>query len=197
MGHKIRELISGIDPEKLKGFVEFDESYEGGKLTNKSLSKRAEFYANQPNERVVVGRNTDGKTPVFAMVERQGRVRAFVVPVIRKNAIYKLIKENVDTTAIVSTDESPLYTNLRVELDFDNHGRVNHSKDEYKRGVYCTNTAEGFFSQLKRTIKGTHIAVSEKYLQNYINEVSFRYNNRHIGGMMFDEVVRQVKPVEQ
>ena len=192
MGHKIRELISGIDPEKLKGFVEFDESYEGGKLTNKSLSKRAEFYANQPNERVVVGRNTDGKTPVFAMVERQGRVRAFVVPVIRKNAIYKLIKENVDTTAIVSTDESPLYTNLRVELDFDNHGRVNHSKDEYKRGVYCTNTAEGFFSQLKRTIKGTHIHVSRKHLQKYVDEVAFRYMQKDKQATMFETILSHV-----
>lgn len=193
MGHKIRELIRGIDPEKLKGFVEFDESYSGGTLKNKSNSARAEARKLAEGESVRKGRNSDGKTPIFAMVERLGSVRAFVMPKIRKEAIFKLIREHVDKTAIVSTDESRLYDNINKELGLE-HGQVNHSQDEYKKGIFCTNTVEGFFSQVKRTIKGTHISVSEKYLQNYVNECAFRYNNRGSGGAMFGIILDQIKP---
>jgi transposase len=196
MGHKIRELVSGIDPEMLKGFVEFDETYSGGSLTNKSNTERRESRKIKDGENTRKGRNSDGKTPVFAMVERLGRVRAFAMPNIRKDAIFKIIKENVAKDAIVSTDESQLYKKLRKTLGYE-HGVVNHSKSEYKVGMFCTNTVEGFFSQLKRTIKGTHIAVSEKYLQNYVNECAFRYNNRGTGSAMFRIILGQIKHVHE
>jgi transposase len=195
MGHKIRTLISGIDPEMLKGFVEFDEAYSGGTLKNKSNSARAEARKLKEGQNHRVGRNSDGKTPIFAMVERMGSVRAFVMPKIRKDAIFKLIKQHVDKDAIISTDESRLYDNINKELGLE-HGQVNHSQDEYKKGIFCTNTVEGFFSQVKRTIKGTHISVSEKYLQNYVNECSFRYNNRGNGSAMFNIVLDQVRPIQ-
>ncbi|MBS1685276.1 MAG: IS1595 family transposase [Bacteroidetes bacterium] len=194
MGHKIRELISGIDPEMLKGFVEFDEAYSGGIMKNKSNAERKEARELAEGQKQRIGRNSDGKTPIFAMVERMGRVRAYVMPKIRKEAVYKLIKDNVDRTAIVSTDESRLYDNLNKQLGFE-HGQVNHSASEYKKGIFCTNTVEGFFSQVKRTIKGTHISVSEKYLQSYVNECAFRYNNRGTGGAMFGIVLDQIKHV--
>ena len=78
----------------LKGFVEFDECYSGGTLKNKSNSARAEARKLAEGQLVRKGRNSDGKTPIFAMVERLGSVRAFVMPKIRKEAIFKLIHQH-------------------------------------------------------------------------------------------------------
>lgn len=195
MGHQIRILISGISPEMLHGFVDLDETYVGGKLSNKSKSKREELYKLSEGEHTVKGRNTDGKTPVFAMVERTGNVIAYVVPKIRKDAIYTIIKTHVDPTAKVSTDESRLYDNLEKQLGLE-HGTVNHSMDEYRKGWFCTNSVEGYFAQLKRAIKGTHLHVSPHYLQNYVNECSFRFNHRKNPSGMFNTIIGQVEPVK-
>jgi transposase len=194
MSHKIRNLIGSISPEILHGFVDLDETYVGGKLSNKSKSKREELYARSEGKNTIKGRNTDGKTPVFAMVQRNGSVIAYVMPKIRKDAIYSLIKAHIHPTAKVSTDESVLYTNLEKQLGLE-HGTVVHSKDEYRKGWFCTNSVEGYFSQLKRAIKGTHLHVSEDYLQNYVNECSFRFNHRKNPTGMFNTIINQIEPV--
>lgn len=199
MGHCIRALIGGMDTEILKGFVEFDESYSGGAFKNKSKQKRKEIRDNQERyidrkgiERIR-NRNTDGKASVFAMVERGGKVIAYTVPKITKATVFTLATKHIDKNAIVSTDESRLYDDLG-SIGFE-HGRVLHAVEQYRNGMFCTNTIEGYFSQLKRTIKGTHLHVSEEYLQNYINECSFRYNNRKTPNQMFDAIIGNFKPV--
>lgn len=84
---------------------------------------------------------------------------------------YELVEEN---SAII-TDESGIYSRLKKEYP---HERVNHSAKEYVRGIIHTNTIEGFWGQMKRSIDGTYHCVSPKYLQLYVNEFVFRYNLR-------------------
>ena len=67
---------------------------------------------------------------------------------------------------------------------------------EWKNGIYCTNRIEGFWSHLKRGIVSTHVAVSRKHMQKYVNEFAFRYNNREAPAEMFARMLRQVsKPI--
>ncbi len=72
------------------------------------------------------------------------------------------------------------------------HHRINHSAKIYVMGHVHTNTIEGFWSQLKRGIGGVYHSVSEKYLQSYCDEYSFRYNRRNEGQPMFTSLLEQV-----
>lgn len=175
MGHCIRKLMDKIGMDKLKGFVEIDETYNG-----------------KNNHKPGVG----DKTPVIGMVERLGNVKAFAVNHATKETVYPLISQHVDQSANVSTDESSIYIALNTELGFV-HGTVNHSAKEYRRGHVSTNTIEGFFGQLKRTILGTHLHVSGKYLQNYVGECVLRYNNRKHQSEMFEVILNHLPLFEE
>jgi transposase-like protein/ribosomal protein L24E len=169
MGHQIRRLMAG-GGNMLTGVVEADETYIGGRRAG------------------LRGRGTLGKTPVIGAVERRGEVRATVVTnVTAANAIGH-IRQNVETTAQVVTDEFPVY-NYTAKFGFK-HVRVNHGAGEYVVGRVHTNTIEGFWSQLKRSLDGTHHSVSRKYLQNYVNEFAWRYNRRFDGEMFSSLVFR-------
>jgi len=159
MTHKIRELMAS-GGGMLTGVVEADETYIGG--------KRKGF-----------GRGAVGKIPVVGIVQRRGEVRATVVTNATAGNAIGHLRQNVETTAQVVSDESPIY-NFTSKFGFK-HIRVNHSADEYVVGRAHTNTIEGFWAQLKRSIDGTHHSVSRKYLQNYVNEFAFRYNRRFDG----------------
>lgn len=167
MGHCIRQLIGGMDATKLKGFVEMDESYYG-KNSN------------------ITGRSTENKSVIFGMIERQGNVKAVKVADATKETLYPIIDEHVSKDANVNTDEFKTYVNMSKELGIKEHGVIRHELKKYRKGSVSTNTIEGYWSHLKRMIYGTHISVSAKYLQNYINENSFRYNNRHNQQGMFE-----------
>jgi transposase len=160
MAHKIRELMAS-GGNMLTGIVEADETYIGGKRAG------------------LRGRGAAGKTPVIGVVERRGEVRATVVTNVTAGNAIGHIRKNVETTAQVVTDELPVY-NFTGKFGFK-HVRVNHGSGEYVVGRAHTNTIEGFWSQVKRSIDGTHHSVSPKYLQNYVNEFSFRYNRRFEG----------------
>lgn len=160
MAHKIRELMNSSG-NLLSGVIEADETYIGGKRTG------------------LRGRGAIGKTPVIGVVERRGEVRATVVTNVTAGNAINHIRRNVETTAQVVTDELPVY-NFTSKFGFK-HIRVNHSAGEYVVGRAHTNTIEGFWAQLKRSIDGTHHSVSRKYLQNYVNEFAFRYNRRFDG----------------
>ena len=177
MGHKIRELIGGIGADKLKGFVELDETYYGQRTPH-------------------LGRSLKDKTPVFAMVERQGTVKALKVTDVKKNTLFPIIKNNVDKNAIVNTDEFKTYVNLNSDSHFVRHDVIKHELKKYRIGSVSTNTVEGYFSHLKRMLYGTHIHVSGKYLQNYINEHSFRYNQRKTSNDMFDKIIYKLPIVK-
>jgi transposase-like protein len=168
MGHQIRALMSG-GGNLLAGVVEADETYIGGKRSGAR------------------GRGALGKTPVIGVVERRGEVRATVAVNVTADSAIGHIRKNVETTAQVVTDELPVY-NMTAKFGFK-HARVNHGTGEYVNGRIHTNTIEGFWSQVKRSIDGTHHGVSRKYLQNYVNEFAFRYNRRFSDDPMFSLVI--------
>ncbi len=168
MAHRIRYAQNGFPlSEMLKGTVEVDETYIGGKARNMHRARR---------EQVIQGRGTVGKVPVFSMVERGGEVRSQVLGVIDGESVRQPLKENVDAKATLNTDTSPVYNSVGKE--FATHETVDHAREEYVRGAAHINTAEGYFSQLKRSIDGTHHHVSEKHLPRYLAEFDFRYSTR-------------------
>ena len=160
MAHRIRHAMAQPDViDMLKGIVEADETYIGGKHHGKR------------------GRGSENKTPVFALVERNGRVRAFRTERVTAKNLKGKIRENVDKQATVMTDEFLAYKNLDKEFD---HHTVNHGAGEYVNGDVHTNTVEGFFSILKRGINGVYHHVSEQHLDRYLAEFAFRYDNRKV-----------------
>jgi len=168
MLQRIRNCF-GIDIEKGDGIVEIDETYVGGDNKNKSNSKRAELHAN--------GAQTGGKhkTPVIGILEREKGVKAVVIPKGSANGknIKPIIANNVPASSEIVTDGFGAYAGL------NNHTIVNHAKGEYAKGIYHTNTIEGFWSLLKRGIYGIYHQVSHKHLQKYVNEFAYRYNSRN------------------
>lgn len=164
MAHEIRKLMQDGTP-KFFGECEADECYIGGK---------------QPGKR---GRGAAGKTPVIGIANRRGGVSAKVVEVVNTANAIKHIREVVAPGAKLHTDEYPAY-NYVSKLGYS-HEVINHGTQEYVRGRCHTNTIEGFWSQLKRSIDGTHHHVSRKYLQAYVDEFAFRYSNRFSVFSMF------------
>lgn len=164
MAHEIRKLMDE-DPGKLKGEVEADETYVGGI---------------RPGKR---GRGAAGKTPIVGLVERGGKVRARVVGSVTTSNAFGNINQNVERGATIYTDELPVY-NYCAGYGYK-HEVVNHGAKEFVRGKAHTNTLDGFWSQLKRSLDGTHHHVSRKYLQNYVNEFAYRYNHRFSSSSMF------------
>ena len=124
------------------------------------------------------GRGAEGKTAVIGIVNRKGGVHAEVVPAVNTAKAMSILMRNVHPDATVNTDELGIY-NLVGKLW--KHNRVEHGTGEYVRGTAHTNSIEGFWSQLKRSIDGTHHHVSRKHLQAYVNEFAFRYSNRKVG----------------
>ena len=174
MAKQIRELMGRTKKSALFGTVECDETY----LTNDSTKSNSR------------GRSPEEKMTVFAMVERKGNVVAQKVSDAKKETLFPIIDQTIDKSAKVMTDEFKTYTNLS-KLGYE-HKTIMHKLKRYRDNDISTNTVEGFFSQLKRMIGGTHIWVSEKHLQLYVNECCFRYNNRMIGGGMFDVMLNSV-----
>lgn len=160
--HRIRESLRENNPELLGGpnkVVEGDESYVGGKA-----------------------RNRKGKVPpkeaVFALVERDGKVRSRHVPDVTGKTLGEAIRAQVDPRTYLMTDEAPVYASIAKGL-VHGHGTVNHSIQEYVRGNFWhTNTMENYFSIMKRGIIGTFHHVSAQHLKRYLAEFDFRYNER-------------------
>lgn len=162
MMHRIRYAMAPdlTNGGPLNGVVEIDETFIGGR-PRKHRSPRDSW---------------SDKQPVMAMVERGGRVKALVVPNVTAKTLKTAIREAVDQKAWIYTDEHKGYLGLADE--FGDHQTVKHSVGEYVRDGVSTNTVEGFFSIVKRGLTGIYHSVSKKHLQLYMNEFSFRYNNR-------------------
>jgi transposase-like protein len=148
--------------EKLTGTVEVDEIYIGGKPRYKGISKR--------------GRGTS-KTPVFAAVERGGKIRRRVIANITGETLKQAIREEVDTQARLITDDFPAYKAICSDQQ-GGHYTVAHTTREYVRGDIHTNTAESSFALVKRGIMGVYHNVSKDYLHRYLWQFDFMWNNR-------------------
>jgi len=178
--HRIRFAMTEAPGGPLGGIVEVDETYVGGK-PRPGQPRYREVVKGQPELGLVRVRGwapdfRDRKTPVLAMVERGGRVRALPPEQISGKTLKAAVRQHVDRSARIMTDENPSYTGLAHE--YASHETVNHSRKEYARGDVTTNTVEGFFALLKRGVVGTFHHVSRKHLHRYIGEFEFRYNFR-------------------
>lgn len=164
--HRIRESLRDSDtlppmggPD---GVVEADETYVGGKAKNRAFKEPAP------------------KKAVLSLIEREGTVRSFHVANVSAKTIKPIIAKNVDKASAFMTDESPVYWGVGKEFGY--HGSVNHSAEEYARlgGYIHINTAESFFSIVKRGITGSFHHVSEAHLHRYLCEFDYRWNTRHL-----------------
>jgi len=161
MTHRIRFAMSDDLKRSLKGTVEVDETFVGGKGDLKTKSRR--------------------QTPVVALVERGGKMRIAVVANVTQKNLGAVLNECVSKDAVVNTDEHGAYRNPLKH--WKAHHRVVHSRKEYTRrnpdgSVASVNYCESFFSLLKRAVVGAWHHVSREHLPKYANEFAFRWNTR-------------------
>ncbi|MCH9025889.1 MAG: IS1595 family transposase [Proteobacteria bacterium] len=161
--HRIRFAMAPTDGNPLTGTVEIDETHVGGKPRHPRDKREA----------------WSNKTPVMAMVERGGRVRAMVLPDVSAKTLKIAIRDNVDRRAKIMTDEAKQYRGIGREYEGGHH-TVKHSAGEYVRGDVTTNTVESYFAIVKRGLSGIYHSVSKKHLHRYLAEYEFRYNGRKL-----------------
>jgi transposase-like protein len=147
------------------GEVEADETFIGGKARNMHKSKR---------ERRITGTGGKDKTAVMGLLERGGKVRAKVISSRKKKELQAEVRKHVEAGAALYTDSLPSYNGLSSEYA---HAVVDHAV-EYVNGRIHTNGLENFWSLLKRGINGTYVSIEPFHLFRYLDEQSFRYNNR-------------------
>jgi transposase-like protein len=182
MFRQIRSLLS--EELQLEGStVEMDETYYGG------IRK---YGTGRPM------RGDKKKTPIVAMVERNGRVVAKAAPDVKGSTLLGYVHEYVMPSTTIFTDELHGYDGIKTMRGKDGkpagyvHHRIKHSSKVYVVGKVHTNTVEGFWSLIKRGIGGVYHSVSQKYLQTYLDEYSFRYNRRHGGNLLFRSILNEV-----
>jgi len=180
MGQQIRTLMAKADHvPMMQGHIELDEAYVGGKHSGGFR-----------------GRGAFGKTIVFGLKERGGNIIAEVVPNARKDTLRPIVNERVHPWSIVSTDQYQGYKLLKGDGYI--HGAVNHSAKEYARydaeidAVHHTNHVESFWRLFKKSVQSTHIHVSQKHMQKYLGEFTFRSNHRAMENAMFDLLIGAV-----
>jgi len=181
----IRNQLMTQDDVVLKGSVEADETYIGGKP--RGAAPKNSRHDEDGRHQGRGGRTRDQKQPVFGMVERNGRVRAYPVEAVTSANLVGGLRKHVESGAIVYTDTFASYRAMKHEM-FD-HRQINHSEGIYVSGDIHTNTIEGFWSLVKRGISGSHHAVSKKWLQGYLNEYVWRYNHRDDPRGMFELLI--------
>jgi transposase len=181
MFNKIRYELMGDGDTLLTGAVEADETLIGPKTMRNSERRKREALGwdrkRYDNER---------KTMVFAAVERDGRVRARVVPNSSGPTLRTIVTGNVEPGSILYTDEWAGYHALGDTYD---HRTIRHRERIYVDGSTHTQTVEGFFSLVKNAIRCVHHGVSDRWLQGYLNEYAWRYSNRGDRNTMFRDLL--------
>ena len=168
MAHQIRSLMAQ-GGDMLTGVVEVDETYFGKKGNHKTAFKN--------------------KSALVGMVERNGSVRAHTITDRQTHILLGTIKANISKDAKIVTDEFKVYAKL-PKLGWE-HQSIKHGKGHYSYKGIHTNTIEGFWGQLKRSIRGTYHFVSAQHLQAYVDEFAYRYNLRASAVPVFQHLVSQ------
>jgi transposase-like protein len=175
--HRIRAAMKEANPAPLGGILEVDETYVGGR-------HKGEF-----------GRVPGGKEIVIGIRQRGGELRFFHAEDVKSGTLAKYLKENVseDVDAIVTDDFRSYPPAMRELGQAEKHFSINHSAKVYVEGAVHTNTIESAFSLLKRGIIGSWHKVSAKHLSAYLDEMTFRFNNRSNPYLFRDTLMKLIE----
>jgi transposase-like protein len=181
LGHRIRSAMEEDSPVPLRGIVEIDETWIGGKHR---LKKQGES-------------NRARKSMVLGAVQRDGELRLEVRegPGRESKVSYRsFVKDTVgDSAEMIFTDSDSSWGELTSwKANGTKHRKVDHSKEEWVRGIVHTNTIEGVWSLLKRSVVGTYHQLSAKHLPAYLDEMAFRFNNRENPYLFRDTLLRMI-----
>src|ERR1700730_6478511 len=173
--HMIRAAMVETDKPLLGGKIEMDETYVGGKGHKRGRPKDKEI--------------------VIGIRQRNGELRLFHSKDVQAKTLAKYIRENVSEDAeVIFTDDYPSYPSAikRAGMSSRKHKTINHSKRIYVMGDTHTNTIENAFSLFKRGVRGTWHHISAKHLASYLEEMSFRFNNRTNSYLFRDTILKLI-----
>ena len=177
--HRIRAAMKEVNPEPVDGIAEMDETRVGGKTRGRQRK-------NQKND----------KTIVVGIKQRNGELRFFKGEDVKSGTLAKYIKENISQDVhVIMTDEFPSYPPAIVKAGMEDarHLTVNHHDGIYVDGDITTNGIESTFSLLKRGIIGSWHKVSAKHLPAYLDEMTFRFNNRSNPFLFRDTMLKLIE----
>ena len=165
---------------ELNGIVEIDETFVGGSVSNmhKSYVEKHNIYPG----------GMEHKVPVLGMIERKGKIVLKVIPKANKEVIRPILNQRITCESVVITDGFGPYRTLGKE--FKKHVAINHEKKQKRKGRYNLSSIEDFWSMLKRAVMGVYHSISERHLQSYVNEISFKFNNR--GKDLFNLLIKNM-----
>ena len=169
--HRIRAAMEDAYPMPLRGIVEIDETFVGGKVRGKGRGYK------------------DNKSVVVGAVQRQGKIVLRVVQARDRQTLHRFIEEvTADETEAYFTDDWAAYDGIGDENTV--HESVNHSAEEWVRGEVHTGSVDGVWSLLKRSIIGAYHKISVKHLDAYLDELEWRYNGRDNPYLFRDTLLR-------
>jgi hypothetical protein len=152
----------------LQGIIEIDETYLGGSRTNKKTK--------EVEAKGIPKTGMQHKVPILGMYEREGKIILKVLNKAWGEEIKPLVKEHVNSISCIVTDGFGGYFGLNKY--FDKHIIINHGKKQYSKGRFSMSSIEGFWAMLKRAVIGVYHKISIEYLQEYLNEIAFKFNHR-------------------
>jgi transposase-like protein len=165
MAHRIRLALHMGSVDKLSGEVEADETFIGGKARNMHIAQR---------KRRITGTGGKDKTAVLGLLERGGKVRTTVIDNRKKKTLHAEVTKHVEAGSALYTDDLLSYDGLEGRYA---HLVVDHAV-KYVNGQVHTNGLENFWALLKRGLSGTYVSVEPYHLFRYLDEQTYRYNNR-------------------
>jgi transposase-like protein len=199
MLHRIREVMGGKKSSRGKmpggksGEFEVDEAFIGPVPKNMHRGRRMRFMREMREERGTEYGKVS-RTAVQGMLSRDLReIRAKVVPNVKRETLQEEVLQNIPFGSTVYTDNAVAYDKLKADYV---HGVVNHA-ERYVDGRIHTNGLENFWSLLKRTLRGTYVAVEPFHLDGYLNEQVFRFNNRKVRSRKVTDKERFTKAMSQ